>query len=106
MRMFASIKVCKNINIMKIDKDLYELQRACGEAMLIPRDTEDIDNKEIISLDPISEYLWENISDTENFTIETMVSLLTREYDVDEDTAREDCLLIVEAWQEMGIITE
>ena len=91
---------------MKIDKDLYELQRACGEVMLIPRDTEDIDNKEIISLDPISEYLWENISDTEDFTIETMVSLLTREYDVDEDTAREDCVLIVEAWQEMGIITE
>ena len=105
MRMFASTKVYKKTNMMKI-KEEYELQKVCGEALLIPRDAEEIDNKEIITLDPISEYLWEKVATIENFTTETLVSLLMQEYDVDEDTAREDCTLIVEAWQEMGIISK
>jgi hypothetical protein len=28
------------------------------------------------------------------------------EYEVDETTAREDCTEIIEAWFEMGIVTE
>ncbi len=91
---------------MKIEKEKYELQKICGEALLIPRKVEDIDNKAIITLDPVSEYLWEKVSAMESFTTETLVTLLTQEYDVDEDTAREDCALIAEAWHEMGIIEE
>lgn len=90
---------------MKI-KEEYELQSICGDALLIPRDAESIDEKEIIRLDPVSEYLWARVANMENFTTDTLVSLLMQEYDVDEDTAREDCALIAEAWLDMKIVTE
>ena len=90
---------------MKI-KEEYELQRVCGEALLVPANCEEIDEKEIINLDPVSEYLWEKVAAMDCFTIETLVELLMQEYDVDEETAREDCDLIAEAWLEMKIITE
>ncbi len=90
---------------MKI-KEEYELQKICGEALLVPCNEENIESKEIITLDPISEYLWEKVASMKHFTTETLVTLLMQEYDVDEDTAREDCTLIAEAWHEMGIIAE
>ena len=90
---------------MKI-KEEYELQRVCGEALLVPANAEEIDEKEIINLDPVSEYLWEKVATMESFTTETLVELLMQEYDVDEETAREDCALITEAWLEMEIVSE
>ncbi len=90
---------------MKTTKE-YELQRVCGDALLIPIDCEENLGKETISLDPVSEYLWKKIAVMESFTIETLVSLLMQEYDVDEETAREDCTLIAETWLEMGIASE
>ena len=90
---------------MKIKKE-YELQRVCDEALLIPTDSEESCERETISLDPVSEYLWEKVATMESFTVETLVALLMTEYDVDEETAREDCGLIAEAWLEMGIVEE
>ena len=90
---------------MKI-KEEYELQRVCGEALLVPANAEEIDEKEIINLDPVSEYLWEKVATMESFTTETLVELLMQEYDVDEETACEDCALIAEAWLEMKIFSE
>ena len=90
---------------MKI-KEEYELQRVCGEALLVPANAEEIDEKEIINLDPVSEYLWEKVATMESFTTETLVELLMQEYDVDEETACEDCALIAEAWLEMKIVSE
>ena len=100
MRKFATTK---NTTTMKIKKE-YELQRVCDEALLIPADCEEGAERETISLDPVSEYLWEKVATMESFTVETLVTLLMAEYDVDEETAREDCALIAEAWQEMGIV--
>ena len=90
---------------MKINKE-YELQRVCEEALLVPVDSADGVERETISLDPVSEYLWEKANTMDSFTVETLVALLMAEYEVDEETAREDCALIAEAWQEMGIIEE
>ena len=102
MRKFATTK--KHTN-MKIKKE-YELQRVCDEALLIPADCEEGAEKETISLDPVSEYLWEKVAAMESFSVDTLVELLMAEYDVDEETAREDCELIAEAWMETGIATE
>ena len=90
---------------MKI-KEEYELQIVCGDALLVPCNNEECDEKEIITLDPVSEYLWSKVANMNSFTTDTLVTLLMQEYDVDEETAREDCLLIAETWQEMGIVTE
>ena len=88
---------------MKIKKG-FQLQNVCGEHIIIPAGEENIDFSQIISLNPTAAYLWENVAEKENFTIEDMTQLLLAEYEVEEDIALEDCKLIAECWNEMGLI--
>ena len=88
---------------MKIRKGL-QLQNVCGEHIIIPAGEENMDFSQIISLNPTAAYLWENIAEKEEFSIEDMVELLLAEYEVEENVALEDCKLIAERWSEMGLI--
>lgn len=88
---------------MKI-KEGFELQNVCGEHIIVPAGEENMDFSRIISLNPTAAYLWEKIADKECFTVEEMASLLLEEYEVEEDIALEDCKLIAECWEEMGLL--
>lgn len=88
---------------MKI-KEGFELQIVCGEHIIIPAGEDNVDFSHIISLNPTAAYLWENLSNKEFFTVEDMVSLLLEEYEVEEDIATEDCKMIAECWEEMGLM--
>ena len=88
---------------MKIKNGL-ELQNVCGEHIIIPAGEENMDFSQIISLNPTAAYLWENVAKRENFTVEDMVQLLLDEYEVEESVALEDCKLIAERWEEMGLL--
>lgn len=81
----------------------FELQNVCGEFLIVPAGEENVDFSKIISLNSTAAYLWENVAKMESFTLETLVGLLTKEYDVDEATAKEDCQMIAERWIEVGI---
>ncbi len=82
----------------------FEIQNVCGEYLIVPAGEENVDFSKIISLNETAAYLWENIVDKESFSVETLTELLTQEYEVDEATAREDCLKIIERWIEIGIV--
>ena len=84
----------------------FELQNVCGEYIIVPTGIENVDFSRIISLNPTAAFLWEKVSDLEEFSIDTMVEALLEEYEVEEAIAREDCGLIVERWSEMGLIEE
>ena len=88
---------------MKVKNGL-QLQQVCDEYIIIPAGEENMDFSQIISLNPTAAYLWENIAEREEFTIDEMVQLLLDEYEVEEDIAREDCKLIAERWAEMGLL--
>ena len=88
---------------MKVKNGL-QLQQVCDEYIIIPAGEENMDFSQIISLNPTAAYLWENIAEREEFTIDDMVQLLLDEYEVEEDIAREDCKLIAERWAEMGLL--
>ncbi|MBQ4064184.1 MAG: PqqD family protein [Bacteroidaceae bacterium] len=90
---------------MKIKKG-FELQNVCGEYIIVPTGIENIDYSKIISLNETAAYLWEGCSKLDSFTIDTMVELLMREYEVEEDIAREDCEKIITRWIEMGLTEE
>lgn len=87
---------------MKI-KTGFEMQNVCGEYIIVPAGVENVDYSKIISMNPTAAYLWENVATMEEFTIEDMVQLLLKEYEVEENIAREDCRLITERWIEMGL---
>ena len=88
---------------MKVKNGL-QLQQVCDEYIIIPAGEENMDFSQIISLNPTAAYLWENIAERDEFTIDEMVQLLLDEYEVEEDIAREDCKLIAERWAEMGLL--
>lgn len=90
---------------MKIKKG-FELQNVCGEYIIVPTGIENIDYSKIISLNETAAYLWEGCCKIDNFTIDTMVEMLMREYEVEEDIAREDCEKIIARWIEMELAEE
>lgn len=85
-------------------KEGFELQNVCGEHIVIPAGDENMDFSRIISLNPTAAYLWEKLAGKESFSIEDMANLLLEEYEVDEPVALEDCRLIAECWEEMGLL--
>ena len=52
-----------------------------------------------------SAYLWEKIGE-DSFTPESMATMLTEEYDIDNATALEDATTLARQWMEAGIIEE
>ena len=90
---------------MKI-KNGFEIQNVCGEYILVATGVESVDFSEIISLNETAADLWKGLAGMERFTIDDMVKILLDEYEVEEDIAREDCIIIAERWKEMGLLEE
>lgn len=90
---------------MKVKKG-FELQTVCDEYLIIPTGIDNIDFCNIISMNSTAAFLWEKVAAMDSFNVETLVSLLLEEYEVEESIAREDCHLIIERWKETGIIEE
>jgi len=81
----------------------FKLRTVCGENIIVAEGIENIDFSRIISLNESAAYLWNNVMG-EEFTTDTLTSLLLQEYEVDEATARADAEALVQKWQEAGII--
>ena len=87
-------------------KEGFEIQNVCGEHIIVPAGSENVDYSRIISLNETAAYLWENVASKESFSIDDMVTLLLAEYEVEESIAREDCEMIIERWKEMELVEE
>ena len=85
-------------------KEGFNLRSVCGESIIVAEGRENIDFSNIISMNESSAYLWRNIQDRDSFTPEDLCSLLTDEYDVDEETALRDAREIAKQWLEAGIV--
>ena len=57
------------------------------------------------SYDESSAYLWDKIAE-DSFTPESMATMLTEEYDIDNATALEDASTLAKQWMEAGIIED
>ena len=87
---------------MKVKKGL-ELQEVCGEFIIVPAGIENVDFSKIISLNETAADIWKSVAEMEEFSIDDMVKILMEQYEVDEQTAREDCAKIAERWKEMEL---
>ena len=65
---------------------------------------ENIDFTNIISLNETANFLWNELAQREDFTIDDMVKLLTGEYEVEADEAKADCQALVQQWTDAGIL--
>ena len=83
----------------------FHLRKVCEEYMLIAEGRENIDFSNIISMNESAAFLWQQIEGKE-FDAQTLATLLTSEYDVDNDTALKDAETLIQSWLEAGIIEE
>lgn len=83
----------------------FILKSVCGEKFLIAEGEENIDFTNLIALNESSAYLWEAISENEEFDEKTLANLLLKEYDVDEETALKDAAALIKTMSTAGIIS-
>ena len=83
----------------------FNLRTVCGENIIVAEGLSNIDFSRIISLNESAAYLWKNIQD-KDFDADMLVSLLTEEYEVTDEKAREDANALISQWQEAGLIED
>ena len=86
-------------------KSGFVLRQVCGENIIVAEGKENIDFSSIIAMNESSAYLWEKIGE-DSFTSESVATMLTEEYDIDNATALEDATTLARQWMEAGIIEE
>lgn len=85
-------------------KSGFELRDICGEKVLIATGIENVDFNQMISLNDTAAYLWNFAKKLPSFTEEQLAEALTKEYDVDKQTATNDVHNIIKIWQEQGVV--
>ena len=89
---------------MRTKKGFY-LHKIFDENVIMADGVENIDFNNIIALNKIAAYLWEHI-EGHDFSIDDMVEAVLQEYEVDAETARQDCTSLVKKWIDAGIVEE
>ena len=89
---------------MKV-KPNFVIREVCGQNILVAEGEENIDFRNIISMNETSSYLWNKVEGLDSFTVDDMVDFLRQSYDVDIETAKKDCETLAAQWGKIGIIS-
>ena len=89
---------------MRIKENLV-LRHIGSEYIIIVSDNNSVDLTEVYSLNETSAWIWNQL-EGKNFTIEEVVELIQEHYDVDQVTATNDVLAIMEIFRTGGLIIE
>ena len=86
---------------MKI-KEGFVLRTICGQNVVSGEGSANVNFSKLVSLNDSAAYLFKAVGQ-EDFTPERLADLLTKEYDVDRDTALKDAETLCAQWMEIGI---
>lgn len=81
----------------------FNLRTVCGENIIVAEGLENIDFSRIINLNESAAFLWRSIQE-KDFDVDALTNLLTSEYEVDEQTARQDVEKLTDEWYNAGLI--
>lgn len=83
-------------------KQNFTLRNICGEYVLTPEGTDNIDFTNILSINETAAFLWEKLKEKE-FTTEDMANLLLSEYNTTQEQALTDCKELAQIWLDAKI---
>ena len=89
---------------MKLKKG-FTLRQIVGENVLVAEGVENVDFDKMIVLNSTAKFLWESLQG-KDFTVDDAVKLLTDEYDVTAEKAREDVEKLFTQFKEAGILMD
>ena len=81
----------------------FNLRNVCGEEFIVAEGIENIDFSNIITMNETSSFLWKAVAGKE-FTVDSLVRLLTDNYEVTREVAEKDATKLVNDWYKAGII--
>ena len=86
---------------MKIVKE-FILRNIAGECVLVPTGATTQEFNGLITLSDTAKFIWENMEKSESF--EELVNMLLDEYEIDEETAKEDAHQFISRLMMVGFI--
>ena len=86
---------------MKV-KEGFVLRTICGQNVVSGEGTANVNFSKLVSLNDSAAYLFKAVGQ-EDFTPERLADLLTKEYEVDRETALKDAETLCAQWKEIGI---
>ena len=86
---------------MKI-KEGFVLRTICGQNVVSGEGSANVNFTKLVSLNDSAAYLFKAVGQ-EDFTPERLADLLTKEYEVDRETALKDAETLCAQWKEIGI---
>lgn len=81
----------------------FTLRPLGKEYILVAEGLEAVDFSRMISMNETAAFLWKEVED-KVFEAETLVDLLTSEYDIDREAAQKDVEALIQTWKEADII--
>ena len=86
-------------------KQNYTVRKIAGESVIVRMGTQNVKMTTIISLNPTSEWLWEQLQGVE-FDAQKVADLLTAEYEVEAAVALADAAKWIEMLQQAELVEE
>lgn len=86
---------------MKIRKELLK-RELCGETFLVPLGKSVYDSNGLFALSELAAFIWDMLPEAENE--EEILKQILTEYDVQEETAREDLSVFLNDLRKLGIL--
>lgn len=86
---------------MKIVKE-FVTREIAGEYVLVPAGATSQEFNGMLTMSETAKFIWENIEKAES--LEEMTGMITKRYDIDEETAIEDTLGFINALLDHGLI--
>ncbi len=86
-------------------KQNYKVRKIAGESVIVRMGTQNVKMTTIISLNPTSEWLWEQLQGVE-FDAQKVADLLTAEYEVEAAVALADAAKWIEMLQQAELVEE
>ena len=87
---------------MKI-KPGFILRTICGQSVISGEGSTNVNFSKLVSLNETAAFLFKEV-EGKDFTVEDLADALTGTYEVDRETALEDCRKLCEQWKEIGLI--
>lgn len=86
-------------------KQNYKVRKIAGESVIVRMGTQNVKMTTIISLNPTSEWLWEQLQGVE-FDAQKVADLLTTEYEVEAAVALTDANAWIESLRKAELVEE
>jgi hypothetical protein len=86
-------------------KQNYKVRKIAGESVIVRMGTQNVKMTTIISLNPTSEWLWEQLQGVE-FDVQKVADLLTAEYEVEAAVALADANAWIESLRKAELVEE